>query len=156
MRHNASKPAKHAQQQYKRQRDAQVPEGTRFLVGQLIYIDHPPLSTATADKIAVEAYLKLLPRTFAPYSVSSTTSHTTIIDQNRIPNTISADRSSLAAIDMPPKHSVVIGEQNQTLSNTSIRSPRKHNNQPGQSKDKESEMQEYRANYTLKQVGNGS
>lgn len=60
MTHNADKRAKAAQKRYKWHQNAQVWGENRFSVGQLAYMDIPPLSTSPAHKKAVEANSKFL------------------------------------------------------------------------------------------------
>lgn len=62
MRHTTDKRTVVAQQRYKQYHDAQLREETCFRDGQPFYMDHPTLSTCTADKLPVQDYSKLLCR----------------------------------------------------------------------------------------------
>lgn len=75
---------KAAHQRYKQHQDAQVREQTPFRTGQLVYLDRPSLLTSAVDKMAIEAYPKLVPRALAPYDVVLKTSHTAVIDLDGI------------------------------------------------------------------------
>lgn len=93
-------------------------------VGQVIYSDHPPLSTCAADEKVVEAYSKLLPCVLGPYPVTSTISHKITIDQDIIESTISADWASPTPARRELQDDIVDDEHNQPLSVISVRYPR--------------------------------
>lgn len=58
-----------AEQSCNQHYDAQVREQTLFRAGQLNFDDHPPFYSSFTDKMALEAYSKLLPRALGPYRV---------------------------------------------------------------------------------------
>lgn len=123
MRHNANKRSKATQQRCKRHHDAKVGEETSFGTSQLVYVDRPPLQTSAADKMAVEAYFKLLSLAVGPYHVTYTTPQTVKIEQDGITNNISADRASLPPTHMQLQNDIVHDGYKQTLSDTSGRIP---------------------------------
>lgn len=62
-----------AQLSHKQRNDAQVREQTPFFAAQLTHLDHAPWFTSASDKMALEAYSKLLPRAVGPRRVISFT-----------------------------------------------------------------------------------
>lgn len=96
IRHNAGKRAKANEQRYKRLHDAQVLKESRFLVGQLLHVACPVLSTSAADEMSVKEYSNLLWLALGSYCITSTTWLAITIDQGGAPDTISVGWESLA------------------------------------------------------------
>lgn len=137
MRRNADKRTKWAQQRYNRHHSAQVQEKTGFHVSKLVYIDCAPLSTSAADKMAAEAYFKLLPCALGPYRVTSTISHSTNIDPNGTPITIFSNQALLAPAHMLLQDDIVDDQCNHSLSGHSVNTSENTKTNHGKAKIKE-------------------
>lgn len=145
---------KAAHQCYKRHHDTQMGEEMPFHADQLGFVDPPPLSTPTADRMAVETYSKLLPRALGLYLFLSTTEQTVPIYQDVILNTISSGRAALASDSMQRQSDIFDGEQQTPSLKTPDRNPMYADDQLGQEAKEGSTAQYYTVDHIMKYVSN--
>lgn len=123
MQYNADKQTNAAQRRLQRHHGAQDRKGGRVDVSHLIHVDGPPLSTYAPDKMAMEAYSKLLSHVFGPLCIASTTSLTNDLYQEGASNDISADQASVAPPQIQSLDNIIDDKHDQSLSNTSMWAP---------------------------------
>lgn len=83
-----------------------------------LFEEHRGLSTSATEKVAVDAYSKLLPGALGPYRTILATTAPVTIDQSGIMNTISSDRSSLAPNRMQLQSDMVDDKRQTPSENT--------------------------------------
>lgn len=96
MGHNADKRSVIAPKVFKQHYDALIREETCFHISELVYENCSLLSTSAADKMAVEAYSRLLSCALGSYPMTSTALHTNNIYQGVIQSIIPVNRVPLA------------------------------------------------------------
>ena len=90
----AEEKARRAQVSYKRYFDRRVRHVPQFEVGDWVYIDNPPnLNMQTSTD---EVSRKLKPKKAGPYQVKQVHSHTAVVDEDGLLNTVSTDRLTIA------------------------------------------------------------
>lgn len=75
----------------------------KFSLGQIVYVDRPPLVTLSTDRNA-DKLGKLLPRTYGPFQALHITEHTLTVDEDAIPNAISMHRATFVALSINHRH----------------------------------------------------
>lgn len=63
-------------------------------VGQMIYVNRPPLNILPVDRRTFTKYSKLMPRTTGPFKLLDVQDHVMLIDKNSIAKSVSIDRAT--------------------------------------------------------------
>lgn len=94
MRRSNDRRAKQWQQRYEAHFNHKIRHLPRFRLNYSVNIHRSALTMTAADKLATEAYSRLLPRTAGPFLIPAVEEHTLTIEEDGTPNTISIDRAT--------------------------------------------------------------
>lgn len=96
MRAKTDETLKRAQARYKKHFHMSVRNFMIFCFGDYFHVVWQPTRETASERMADESRPKLLPKAVRPFQIIHTTSHTITIDEERIANIISIDRTTLA------------------------------------------------------------